>query len=312
MLAHFIVAMPSTPASLPPATAPNSDFKDLRSAAREGDRKSRAAIKGRHPAVWRVASFDTSELEEQLNRSPEQKGERPTSGAALKFGNSSTVSRVALPDGRRAVLKHYLPTKRIDPRDRLGNSKAIRSLLAAEALQRRGLSVATAWAAWSQPGRGSFLLMEDLADLLPLHLAVLEVQGQSRQALLNNVADVIRRMHRAGIAYRDLKPSNLLIRLPGLEVSDLHFLDHDRNRFLNGEVPPKQAMRDLAALHAGLPPQVRAAERFQALQRYDKNLTDRPMWRRYLPGLLEEASLRDHRWVGHELLSGNAAPISDL
>ncbi|MCP4093738.1 MAG: hypothetical protein GY747_09850 [Planctomycetes bacterium] len=312
MLSHFIVAMPTTPASLPPADAPRADFVALRNAARAGDRAARHAIQGQHPAVWRVPPFDTSELEALLQRPAASSEERFGDGDALKFGNSSTVQRVTLADGRRAVLKHYLPTKRFDPRDRLGHSKAMRSLLAAEALQRRGLSVAEAWAAWSYSKQGSFLLLEDLSGLLPLHEAVIAVDGEARAALLANVADVVRRMHRSGVAYRDLKPSNVMVQMPGTSVSDLRFLDHDRNRFLKNSVPTKQAMRDLAALHAGLPPQVRASERLRALTHYDARLLKREMWQRFMPSLLEEASLRKHRWIAHKLLSGETPAASDL
>jgi hypothetical protein len=312
MLAHFTVAMPTTPASLPPADAPRADFLALRNTARTADKAARAAIQGKHPQVWRIEAFDPRALETLLYRTPAQAGEQTVTGDALKFGHSSTVQRVTLSDGRRAVLKHYLPTKRFDPRDRLGHSKAIRSLLAAEALERRGLFVAQAWGAWSYPARGSFLLLQDLSDLLPLHQAVLEVHGKDRHALLANVALTVRRMHRAGVAYRDLKPSNLLVQLPGTNLEDLRFLDHDRNRFLRSEVPAKQAMRDLAALHAGLPPEVRASERLRALQSYDRQLLERDLWKRFMPGLLEEASLRKHRWVARQLLSGKAPPLSDL
>ncbi|MDP7061364.1 MAG: lipopolysaccharide kinase InaA family protein [Planctomycetota bacterium] len=304
--------MPTSPASLPPANAPRTDFLALRKTARAGDRAARAAIHGSHPAVWRVEKFDTSKLEALLKRELNQCEERFGDGDAHKFGHSSTVQRVSLADGRRAVLKHYLPTKRFDPRDRLGHSKAMRSLLAAEALQRRGFSVAEAWAAWSYPKRGSYLLLEDLSELLPLHDAVLAVAGKARAALLANVADVVRRLHRTGVAYRDLKPSNVLVKMPGTNIADLRFLDHDRNRFLKDSVPIKQAMRDLAAIHAGLPPQVRASERLRALQSYDQRLVKKEMWQRFMPSMLEEASLRQHRWVARKLLSGQAQAVSDL
>ena len=304
--------MPTTPVSLPPADAPSAAFLALRNATRAADKAARAAIQGTHPEIWRIEAFDPRALEDLLQRAPAQAGEQTASGSALKYGNSSTVQRVVLADGRRAVLKHYLPTKRFDPRDRLGHSKAIRSLLAAEALERRGLSVARAWAAWSYPARGSFLLLEDLSDLSPLHEAVLQVAGAKRAALLANVGQTIRRLHRAGVAYRDLKPSNLLVQLPGTALEDLRFLDHDRNRFLRTEVPAKQAMRDLAALHAGLPAEVRASERLRALRSYSPQLLERKQWHRFIPALLEEASLRKHRWVAHSLLSGKAPPVSDL
>jgi hypothetical protein len=304
MLAHFIVAMPATPVSLPSADAPDAAFRTLRELALVGDRAARRAVGGPHPAVWRMPQESRAALEVQITRGADEQGELGARGDALKLGNSSTVQRVYLADGRPAILKHYLPTRRFDPRDRYGHSKAIRSLLAAEALQRRGFHVATALAAWSRAGRGSWLLLEDLGELHPLHEAVVEVEGAARAALLTTVATVVRQLHRAGVAYRDLKPSNLLVRLPGTAAVDLRLLDHDRNRFRRQEIPRELALRDLAALHAGLPPQVRASERLAALRAYDPSLLQPRSWRRYLPALLEEAAARRHRWIARHLLAG--------
>ena len=222
----------------------------------------------------------------------------------LKDGSSSRVQTVRWGKGREGVLKHYFPSKALDPRDWLGRSKAVRSLLAAEALQRRGFAVAQPLAAWSKRGEGSDLLMENLDDFLPFHLAVLELEGEERQDLLDQVAQLVRRLHLAGVAYRDLKPSNLMVRVPLVGEEDLRFVDHDRNRFSRDVVSEEVALRDLAALHAGLPPQVRASERMKALLRYDSSLAERARWSRLLPAVLQEAAERRHRWIPRRLLAG--------
>lgn len=297
MLAHFSVAMPQTPASLPAADAAAGAFAELRAWATTQDAAARKEMHGPHPAIWRCAVPDLAALQ-ALAADPPQ--------GCLKRGNTSTVLRVSLADGTRAVLKHYLPTKRMDPRDRLGRSKAMRSLLAAESLKRRGFAVVEALGAWSVAGKGSYLLLQDYPEAVPMHEAVLQVEGPARAAILANVARTVRRLHRAGVAYRDLKPSNVLVQMPGTSLEHLLFLDHDRNRFQAQAVEREVAMRDLAAVHAGLPPEVRASERLAALRHYDPELLQAPIWRGAIPPLLEEAAQRTHRWIPRRLLSGGA------
>ena len=287
--------MDQTPVPSPSADAPASAFTALRETAFAGDREARGALRGAHPQLWRCDPPDLQALERLAAARPSD---------SLKLGSSSTVLRIPFPVGGHAVLKHYLPTKRLDPRDRLGRSKAMRSLLAAESLLRRGFDVARPLGAWSTPGKGSFLLLEDLHEHLPMHEAVLQVTGSARGEMLATVARLIRCLHRAGVAYRDLKPSNLLVRLPGTRAADYRFLDHDRNRFLRSEVPEETALRDLAAFHAGLPPEVRASERMRALEVYAPDIHDRSTWQRMAPPILQEARERAHRWVARGLLAG--------
>ncbi len=226
-----------------------------------------------------------------------------TAGEILKPGPGSQVRRLRLPDGGSIIVKHYPPTRALDPRDALGRSKAVRSFLAAEALARRGFGVARPLAAWSRPGQGSWLLLEDLADARPFHEAAARRHGRERAALLAAVAAEVRQLHRAGVAYRDLKPSNLLIG-GDAGAPRLFFVDHDRNWFLGAEVPRLLARRDLAALQAGLPPEVRAAERLAALRAYDPGWLAGARWRRDVRALLREAARRAHRWVPRRLLAG--------
>jgi tRNA A-37 threonylcarbamoyl transferase component Bud32 len=297
MLAHFSVAMAQPPAPLPDADAGAGAFEALRKEASRLDAAARKELHGSHPMLWRRTMPDLQALQEWAATPPPD---------CLKRGSSSTVLRVTLADGTRAVLKHYLPTKRLDPRDRLGRSKAMRSLLAAEALQRRGFGVVVALGAWSVAKKGSYLLLQDYPEARPLQEAVVAMDGAARIALLENLARTVRRMHRAGIAYRDLKPSNLLVRASGTDITDLLFLDHDRNRFQADSVPREVALRDLAALQAGLPPEVRASERLRALKAYDPELLQREVWSQHIPALLQEAAARQHRWIPRRLLAGTA------
>lgn len=290
--------MSRSPATPPAADASREAFAALRATARHADRAVRREIRGLHPSLWRIAPPS----KQNLGALEAQAASRPVD--SIKLGDTSTVFRTTLQDGTPIILKHYLPTKRYELRDILGRSKAMRSLLASEALQHRGFGVAKALGAWSRAGKGSFLILEDLADHLPVQKALRKLSGQERANLLATVANVIRRLHRAGVAYRDLKPSNLLVALPGTQCSDFRFLDHDRNRFRSKEVPEAMALRDLAAFHAGTPAEVRAAERWRAMQVYMPEIQQREIWKRCMPALLHEAAERKHHWIPRKLLGG--------
>jgi hypothetical protein len=290
----------------PPATLnAKSAWAAWRRRQRGLDRLERALFApwraGFHPAWSAHAGCDFAALE----RLAEAGG-----GSLLKPGPGARVLRIKSDAavigkdfGPTLVLKHYPPTRRADPRDACGRSKAARCVLAAHALIRRGFDVARPLAAWSGPGRGSWLLMEDLAGFVPLHRAAADCRGTAREQLLRAVAQCVRRLHASGVAFRDLKPSNLLVR-EAHGRWDLALVDHDRNWFFRWPAPAALARRDVAALHAGLPPEVRAAERARALSAYDPRWLERGTWRRQVRPLLREAARRRHRWIPRRLLGG--------
>ena len=124
---------------------------------------------------------------------------------------------------------------------------------------------------------------------------VLAAAGLAEQErFLPIVARFVRRLHRFGVYYRDLKPSNLLASLTG--DRPLVLLDHDRNRFRRLSLSPSEARRDLAALHAGIPNEVRSALRWRALRIYDPRWCSRGCWQAHVRPLLKEAAERHHRW----------------
>lgn len=264
------------------------------------DRRARRALRGGHPLPWHPQVWRVPELRAQRLALEQQ---ADAAAEPLKLGPRTRVLRVRAGDAH-CVLKHFGRTKPLDPRDALGRSKALVNLLAAEGLARRGLPAARPLAAWSRAGSGSWLVLEELPEHRPLHEAVLAVRGRDRAALLHELALLVRHLHLAGVAYRDLKPSNVLVGPWG--ERRLVLIDHDRNRFGRAALPPELARRDLAALHAGLPPEVRAAERFAALRAYDPRWARRAFWRQHVRPLLEEAAARRHRWQPRRLLGGGA------
>ncbi|NQU47580.1 MAG: hypothetical protein HQ519_02940 [Planctomycetes bacterium] len=278
------------------------------------DRKQSAAV---HPQLWRRPEW------REMAHAMIFEASKVT---PLKAHKRGVVSRIARPsaDGlitpkasagsECLILKHFPPHKKVDPRNSLGLSKAIFSLHASEALNRRGLRAAVGYAAWSLPKQGSWMLLEDLAGFEALQDVLLTIQGTERAAVLAKLARYARRMHLLGVAYRDFKPSNILLRYAAADDVEIALIDHDRNRFRSDEIRPWRARRDLAALHAGLPAQVRASERLRALRIYGgpwrEHLCDwgyrGDLWDQQIPKLVAEAIRRDRLWKARRLLAGNS------
>jgi hypothetical protein len=296
---HELAAItPGISGSASAAQDPDPAWRRLQRGADRAEARSLSPLRvGRHPLLCVGLRLDPQSAESAATAAGAQ---------ALKQGDRSLVLRIPRLDGAPelgpVVLKHYLPGRFPDPRDACARSKAVRSLLAARALQRRGFRVAEPLAAWSRPGCGSWLLLRALDGHEPLHVLAARLDEPARRALLADFADCLRRLHAAGVAYRDLKPSNVMV--TAARGERFAFIDHDRNRFSSGPVPRGLILRDLAAVNAGLPPVVRAAERWQALARYDAGMLARPRWKHEVSLILLESARRRHRWVPRRLLGG--------
>lgn len=216
-----------------------ADRKRFRELQHRLDREHRREVKGLHPSICRIEPFDRDKL--QLGKALKDKPQSP-----------SCIHRATLPTGEEFALKHYRLTKRFDVRNALGASKALYSLRAAESIVRRGFRAAKPLAAWSEPGNGSFLLLENLSELPRLQDALSQRTRREQRALLVELALLVRQMHRSGIWYRDLKPSNILVDRAADGADRFVLLDHDRNRFSRSEISHRKAAQDLAAIHAGL------------------------------------------------------------
>ncbi len=265
---HFLAAIFPTPLSNLTNLLDSFSEKQRQSALQAGwhrfrthhrnlDRRSRRLIRGIHPTVIRN-SIPTGTLH--------------LSGQPLKVGTHSTVTRLTDADLPSWIRKEWQPTRRLEIRDALGRSKAMRSLLAAEALLRRNFRAARPFAAGSRPGQGSWLLMEDRGNLLRLQDALRSVGPGEQSHLLRSLSHLCHCLHQAGVWYRDLKPSNLLVDPEASDINRFVLIDHDRNRFLARVVPPKCVIKDLAALLAGFPDQITNEQRGSFLQDYDASL----------------------------------------
>ncbi|MDP6849737.1 MAG: lipopolysaccharide kinase InaA family protein [Planctomycetota bacterium] len=219
------------------------------------DRRAKREAHGTHPAIWRIDSFDTQTI--QTRTLLKDKAESP-----------SSVHLAVLPDSSSAVYKHYRPTKRLDLRNAFGFSKALKSLFAAESLQRRNIQAAKPLACWSDSSVGSFLLLEDLSHLPRLQDSLAELSQKERRKLLQELGAFTLRLHQSGVYYRDLKPSNILVNQDASTENRFVLIDHDRNRFLRRQLRPTEAAKDLAALHVGLYKTVPARDLLFGLKQY--------------------------------------------
>lgn len=291
-----------------------------RSWDRESAKRDRRQGSAVHPQLWRVDQWKElgpSWIQAAAATKPMKAHKRGVVCRVPAFEVEGADAAAIGGDGEHGlpehlILKHFPPHKKVDPRNAIGMSKAIASLHACEALNRRGLRAAVGYAAWSAPKQGSWLLLEDLHGFESLQNVILELHGDDRAALLAGLARYARRMHLLGVAFRDFKPSNIMVRFQAADDFEIAVIDHDRNWFLRHEIAPSRARRDLAALHAGLPNEVRASERMKALRiyggRWRKHRCDwgyrGPLWEQQMPKLFEEAVRRNREWKPIGLLGG--------
>jgi serine/threonine protein kinase len=258
----------------------NSPSGQLRRDLLKLDRVARKEVKGIHPEIWRIPRLNDNSFILQKH---------------LKEGDVSTVSRVHDANGNSFILKHYKPTRRLDIRDLLGHSKAIRSFLAAESIQRRGFLVGAPLAAWSKSGAGSFFLLEDLPSLSKLQDYLKSQDFCSQSFSLQYLAKWAFELHSHGIWYRDLKPSNILVEPQSNGASSFVLIDHDRNRFLETNVPRSKAIQDLAALYGGFPDSLSPKCRLTFLEAYCDENSSSSFWESWVRPIEKLANQRRHK-----------------
>lgn len=162
---------------------------------------------------WRVSHDRTLELAEigGLLERHAQACARLDAGV-LRIGTRSRLSALALAGGRRVVVKEFLGSGA-----RRRARAAFRNTVAARV---RDLPAALPLA-FVRDGRDdpAFFLAEEVADAVPLHLAVLRPEARAHdasarartRAVAHALADLMARLLASRFVHRDLSPKNLLL-----------------------------------------------------------------------------------------------------
>ena len=134
---------------------------------------------------------------------------------ALKQGRTNAVWRVRLADGRSLIAKrHHRAGDRGRVYGALEPSRSTTAFRRGHELLVRGIATARPAAAVNRrgPGADTLLLTEPVEDAQPLHEWL---RGRPSPAARRHVtwqlARMLRRMHHAGLAHRDLKAPNVLV-----------------------------------------------------------------------------------------------------
>jgi tRNA A-37 threonylcarbamoyl transferase component Bud32 len=186
----------------------------------------------------------------------------------LKDSRTSTVAALALPDGRRAVLKRVNVRRWWEPLKNLFRPSAVlRSWVAGHALRDRWLPTPRPLAVlhrrrFGLPAAG-YLLVEEVAGAVGLAEAV--AAGVPFGDLIPRLARIIRLMHDRHASHRDLKAANVLL-ANGTEPT---FIDLVGVR-VGRPVSVRQRAKELARLNASFlaSPRVRHADRLRFLRAY--------------------------------------------
>jgi tRNA A-37 threonylcarbamoyl transferase component Bud32 len=182
-------------------------------------------VRGRVAAGYAVADVDTVALRGLL-ADPDDPFRRP-GVSVLKDSGSSTVVEMDLPVGgkiQRVIYKRFRVTAWSDPWAALVRpSPALRSWISGHGLRERCLPTARPLAVFHRRRFGlsyeGYLITEKIPDARDLHrfLADLErLPAPQRQSLLRRsieqVASLVRELHRRRLSHRDLKAANILVR----------------------------------------------------------------------------------------------------
>ncbi|MGH9379667.1 MAG: lipopolysaccharide kinase InaA family protein [Thermoanaerobaculia bacterium] len=216
--------------------------------------------------VWLAPEVELTEVEVALRRITE-----PASGETLHWGRNY-LYRTELPTAAAplaVVVKQFRNHgRRARRRKRRGASKAARSWRAAAWLAEAGIATPArvAWLESRRPAGPSLYVSRYLPDRLEARAliramnadrAAEEAPAVSPEAFLTALGALARRLHDAGIVYRDLSVGNVLIR-PGVRPEappELALVDCNRARRLPAHQRPGRwrRMRDLSRLNLRRP-----------------------------------------------------------
>jgi hypothetical protein len=177
----------------------------------------------------------------------------------LKDSRSSTVTELELPvDGvvRRVIYKRFRVTAWSDPWVGLVRlSSALRSWIFGHGLRERCLPTARPLAVLHRRRRGlsqeGYLLTEKIDDAMDLHRALTNLNtlshAEGRKLLrrrIDQVAGLVRELHRRHLSHRDLKAANVLVAGEKVWLIDLVGISRPR------QLSQARRVQNLARLHA--------------------------------------------------------------
>jgi tRNA A-37 threonylcarbamoyl transferase component Bud32 len=150
----------------------------------------------------------------------------------------------------RWVVKRLVPTRRRRlVLDRLRPGKAIRALRLAFLLEISGVPTARVAASGRLVSGGLVRRSYVVSELVPeaSHVDVALTATSDRANLFGRIGEAIGRLHKEGLAHRDLKAGNLLVDAAG----DVILVDLDGVRMVR-DLGPERAAADLARLFRDL------------------------------------------------------------
>jgi tRNA A-37 threonylcarbamoyl transferase component Bud32 len=288
----------------------NLDFWKKRDRRCLGNNRSYRRVRSAVACGHAVADLDAQVLAALL-ADPDEPFRRP-GVTLLKDSRSSTVAEFDLPIGgspRRVIYKRFRVTSWSDPwAALLRPSAALRSWVNGHGLLLRYLPTARPLAVFHRRRHGlsyeGYLLTEKVPDAVDLHGFVAGLNAlpdaQRRHALrcrIEQVARLVRELHRRQLSHRDLKAANILLsgecQPPGAPKNqgvniprspeNLWLIDLVGVR-LHGRLPRWRKVRNLARLHASFfqNPVLSRTDKLRFLRTYlNWGLFGRGSWKRW-------------------------------
>ena len=179
---------------------------------------------------------------------------RLPAGATPVAGGRGATFRVALADGRRAIVRLYRRgglVARLVRETYLGvRARPLRELVVVDEARRRGVAAAEVLAARVDGGlvhRGALVTAEvpGAATLLEALRAAPDVAA--RRALAGAAGRAVAALHAAGVFHADLNLTNILVR-PGPRAPHATLVDFDRARLHGGPLGRRARRRNLRRL----------------------------------------------------------------
>ena len=198
--------------------------------------------------IWIAEDWHNKEF----NRFIEQFGETPPQGIVVADGRNDLIRVDSFAQDDLMVKKFNLTRNYDKLRFCLLDSKAVRSLRIALALEEIGVQTPKPIAVVEERGRFNQLLYSYYLteyvdyDYNLLHIVADDDHPRRKQVkeLLPGIAKDVRRMHDAGIVHNDLHAGNILIKDMDSNP-EFYYIDLNRGR-IKGSLSDEQRMKDLA------------------------------------------------------------------